>query len=64
MYVEIDFNLLYQLEKIAQRTGQSVTDLVNEAVTQYLDRANRDRRVPGGEPRRGLADAPGATLGV
>lgn len=37
MYVEIDFNLLYQLEKIATRTGQSVTDLVNEAVTQYLD---------------------------
>jgi hypothetical protein len=36
MYVEIDFNLLYQVEKIAQRDGRSVTDIVNEAVELYL----------------------------
>ncbi len=38
MYVEIDFNLLYQLEKIVQRNGRSVTEVVNEAVAQYVER--------------------------
>jgi hypothetical protein len=37
MYIEIDFNLLYQIEKIAQRSGRSVTDVVNEAVAQYVE---------------------------
>ncbi len=37
MYIDVDFNLLYQLEKIAKRTGQSVSDLVNEAVAEYID---------------------------
>jgi predicted transcriptional regulator len=37
MYVEIDFNLLYQVEKIAQRDGRSVTEIINEAVAQYLE---------------------------
>ncbi len=53
MYVEIDFNLLYQLEKIAQRTGQSVTDLVNEAVTQYLDRQITTGESPAAKPDEG-----------
>jgi predicted transcriptional regulator len=38
MYIEIDFNLLYQIEKIAQRSGRSVTEVVNEAVAQYVER--------------------------
>ena len=38
MYVEIDFNLLYQLEQIAQREKRSVTEVVNEAVAQYVER--------------------------
>ena len=38
MYVEIDFNLLYQVEKIAQQAGRSVTEIINEAVAQYLER--------------------------
>ncbi len=50
MYVEVDFNLLYQLEKIAQRTGQSVTDLVNEAVTQFLDRQTATGESPLAKP--------------
>ncbi len=50
MYVEVDFNLLYQLEKIAQSTGQSVTDLVNEAVTQYLDRQTTTGKSPAVNP--------------
>lgn len=37
MYVEIEFNLLYQVERIAKRTGRSVTEIVNEAVTQYVE---------------------------
>jgi predicted transcriptional regulator len=37
VYIEIDFNLLYQIEKIAQRSGRSVTDVVNEAVAQYVE---------------------------
>lgn len=53
MYVEIDFNLLYQLEKIAKRTGQSVTDLVNEAVTQYLDRQTATGESPAVTPDEG-----------
>ncbi len=53
MYVEIDFNLLYQLEKIAKRTGQSVTDLVNEAVTQYLDRQITTGEFPVTNPDEG-----------
>ncbi|MEO8391708.1 MAG: hypothetical protein ABI700_01830 [Chloroflexota bacterium] len=36
MYVEISFNLLYQIEKIAQRNGRSVTEIINEAVEIYL----------------------------
>lgn len=38
MYVEIEFNLMYQVEQLAKRTGRSVTELVNEAVAQYLER--------------------------
>jgi len=38
MYVEIDFNLLYQVEKIAQKAGRSVTEIINEAVAEYLER--------------------------
>ena len=38
MYVEINFNFLYQVEKIAQQAGRSVTEIVNEAVEQYLER--------------------------
>lgn len=38
MYVEINFNLLYQIEKIAQQSGRSVTEIVNEAVAQYVER--------------------------
>lgn len=38
MYIEIDFNLLYQIEKIAQRDGRSVTEIVNEAVAEYVER--------------------------
>jgi predicted transcriptional regulator len=38
MYIEIDFNLLYQIEKIAQRDGRSVTEVVNEAVAEYVAR--------------------------
>ena len=37
MYVEIEFNLLYQVERIAKRTGRSVTEIVNEAVAQYVE---------------------------
>lgn len=37
MYVEIEFNLIYQVEKIARRTGRSVTEIVNEAVAQYVE---------------------------
>ena len=42
MYVEIDFNLIYQIERIASRTGRSVTELVNEAVTQFIERQPDD----------------------
>jgi hypothetical protein len=38
MYIEIDFNLLYQIEKIAQRDGRSVTEVVNEAVAEFVER--------------------------
>ncbi len=38
MYVEIEFNLIYQVERIAKKTGRSVTELVNEAVAQYIER--------------------------
>lgn len=38
MYVEIEFNLLYQVEKIAKQSGRSVTEIVNEAVAQYVER--------------------------
>ncbi len=38
MYVEIEFNLIYQVEKIAKRTGRSVMEVVNEAVAQYVER--------------------------
>ena len=38
MYVEIDFNLIYQVERIAQQAGRSVTEIINEAVAQYLER--------------------------
>jgi Ribbon-helix-helix protein, copG family len=37
MYIEIDFNLIYQLEKMARRRGLSVADLVNEAITEYIE---------------------------
>jgi hypothetical protein len=40
MYVEINFNLLYQVEKIAQRDGRSVTEIINEAVEIYLQLQN------------------------
>ena len=46
MYVEIDFNLLYQIEKIAQRSGRSVTEVVNEALAQYLERQPTDPAEP------------------
>jgi predicted transcriptional regulator len=42
MYIEIDFNLLYQIERIAQRSGRSVTEVVNEAVAQYVERNSSD----------------------
>ena len=42
MYIEIDFNLLYQIEKIAQRSGRSVTEIVNEAVAQYVAQNSTD----------------------
>jgi predicted transcriptional regulator len=38
MYIEIEFNLLYQVEKLAKRSGRSVTEIVNEAVAQYVER--------------------------
>jgi predicted transcriptional regulator len=38
MYIEIEFNLLYQVEKLAKRKGRSVTEIVNEAVAQYVER--------------------------
>ena len=46
MYVEINFNLLYQIEQIAQRTGRSVTEIVNEAVEQYVERQSTDAPQP------------------
>jgi hypothetical protein len=45
MYIEIEFNLIYQVERLAKRTGRSVTDLVNEAVAQYVER-NTDEDAP------------------
>ncbi len=42
MYVEIEFNLIYQVERIAKRTGRSVTELVNEAVVEYIERQPAD----------------------
>lgn len=37
MYVQVDTNLLYQLEKIAISEGRSVTDLVSEVLYAYLE---------------------------
>ncbi len=42
MYVEIDFNLIYQIERIANHSGRSVTELVNEAVAQFVERQPAD----------------------
>jgi hypothetical protein len=38
MYIEIDFNLLYQIEKIAQQRGISVAEIVNQAVAEFIER--------------------------
>ncbi len=37
MYVHIETNLLYQLERIALNDGRSVADLVNEVLYAYVD---------------------------
>ena len=46
MYVEINFNLLYQVEKIAQRAGRSVTEIVNEALEEYLQHHTQNEDAP------------------